>query len=59
MFPYVYELWLLSQFPKNVLNDPNTLSNKYSLTLNNLDTLVFDVKYGAGDFELLFMFPDP
>ena len=60
-FP-VYELRFLTQFPQIVPNGANTPSNSYDLTLRwswHFSMVLFDVKYGTEDFELLLVFPSP
>ena len=57
-----YELWLLTQLSQIASNGPNTLSNRYNLALRwswHFSMVLFDVKYGAEDFELLLVFPSP
>lgn len=47
------------EIPQIVFNAPNTLSDKYSSILRwlyYLNMTLFYVKYGAEDFEFLFVF---
>ena len=56
----VYELQFLTQSPQIAPNGPNTLLNRYNLTLRwsrHFSMVFFDVKYRAKDFELLLVFP--
>ena len=58
----VYELWCLTDFSQIVPNSPNTLSNRYNLTLEwswHFSMVLFDVKYRSEEFDLLLMFPRP
>ena len=55
-----YELWFLTQVSQIASNGPNTLSNRYNLAFRwswHFSMVLFDVRYGAEDFELLLVFP--
>ena len=55
-----YELWFLTQVPQIASIGPNTLSSRYNLALRwswHFSMVLFDLKYGAEDFELLRVSP--